>query len=192
MISAAVVVMAGLMHNSAIKVFYAGPSRDNFAPRTGEYPWTTPKRGGLGNSDRELILSIRRNRRDPKERAFYLTFTPAGSSLADLAGAALLRWSIDECFQRAKEALSLIIAKPAAGTAGIVTCRCAGGWRLSGASTVQIALCCKRQTEQNESAARRLIPYRLLLPSVPEMRAMIAKLLLRPPLRRRFLFAWSD
>jgi hypothetical protein len=31
-----------------------------------------------------------------------------------------------------------------------------------------------------------------LLPSVLEMRAMIAKLLLRPPLRRRFLLAWSD
>jgi len=40
--------------------------------------------------------------------------------------------------------------------------------------------------------ARRLIPQRLLLPSVPEMRAMIAKLLLRPPLRPRFLLAWSD
>ena len=55
----------------------------------------------------ERWLLIRRNRRDPKERAYYLTFARAGTSLADLAGAAGLRWTIEECFQRAKEELGL-------------------------------------------------------------------------------------
>jgi hypothetical protein len=69
---------------------------------------------------------------------------------------------------------------------------CMAGWRLSSAATSRNSPCCKQQTEQNESAARRLIPHRLLLPSVAEMCAMIAKLLLRSPLRRRFVLASSD
>ena len=55
----------------------------------------------------ERWLLIRRNRRDPQERAYYLVFAPAGISLAELAGAAGLRWTIEECFQRAKEELGL-------------------------------------------------------------------------------------
>ena len=39
--------------------------------------------------------------------AYYLAFAPAGSELAELAGAAGLRWTIEECFQRAKEELGL-------------------------------------------------------------------------------------
>src|SRR3954465_9089603 len=46
-------------------------------------------------------------RRDAQERAYYLVFAPAGSSLAELAGAAGLRWTIEECFQPAKEELGL-------------------------------------------------------------------------------------
>jgi SRSO17 transposase len=63
-------------------------------------PWTVD--GGF-----ERWLLIRRSRRDAQERAYYLVFAPAGSSLAELAGAAGLRWTIEECFQRAKEELGL-------------------------------------------------------------------------------------
>jgi SRSO17 transposase len=55
----------------------------------------------------ERWLLIRRSRRDPEERAYYLVFTRAGTPLAELAGAAGLRWTIEECFQRAKEELGL-------------------------------------------------------------------------------------
>lgn len=55
----------------------------------------------------ERWVLIRRNRRDPQDRAYYLVFAPAGTSLAELAGAAGLRWTIEECFQRAKEELGL-------------------------------------------------------------------------------------
>ena len=65
-----------------------------------ELTWATD--GGF-----ERWLLIRRNRRDPQERAYYLVFAPAGISLAELAGAAGLRWTIEECFQRGKEELGL-------------------------------------------------------------------------------------
>lgn len=55
----------------------------------------------------ERWVLIRRNRREPDKRAYYLVFAPKGTSLAELAGAAGLRWTIEECFQRAKDDLGL-------------------------------------------------------------------------------------
>jgi SRSO17 transposase len=63
-------------------------------------PW-----GVEGRFERWVL--IRRNRRDPQDRAYYLVFSPSGTELAELAGAAGLRWTIEECFQRAKEELGL-------------------------------------------------------------------------------------
>lgn len=63
-------------------------------------PWTC--RGGF-----ERFLLIRRNRREPDKRAYYLVFAPSGSTLPELAGVAGLRWTIEECFQRAKNDLGL-------------------------------------------------------------------------------------
>src|SRR5947209_12718768 len=51
----------------------------------------------------ERWLLIRRSRRDEQDCAYYLVFAPAGTDLAELAGTAGLRWTIEECFQRAKE-----------------------------------------------------------------------------------------
>jgi SRSO17 transposase len=50
---------------------------------------------------------IRRNRREPDKRAYYLAFASKETTLAELAGAAGLRWTIEECFQRAKDDLGL-------------------------------------------------------------------------------------
>ena len=63
-------------------------------------PWTRPD--GF-----ERFLLIRRNRRDAARQAYYLVFAPAGTTLAELAGVAGLRWTIEECFQRAKDDLGL-------------------------------------------------------------------------------------
>ena len=38
---------------------------------------------------------------------YYLVFSPAGTTLSELAGVAGLRWTIEECFQRAKDDLGL-------------------------------------------------------------------------------------
>ncbi len=44
---------------------------------------------------------------DPKALAYYFVHAPKGTSLADIAGAAGLRWTIEECFLRAKDDLGL-------------------------------------------------------------------------------------
>ncbi len=55
----------------------------------------------------ERWLLIRRSRHDPTKQAYYFVFCPAGTTLAELAGVAGLRWTIEECFQRAKDDLGL-------------------------------------------------------------------------------------
>ncbi len=67
------------------------------------YDWTRIALSWPAGDDFERWALIRRNRKDPTERAYYLEFAPAGTSLAELAGAAGLRSTIEECFQRAKE-----------------------------------------------------------------------------------------
>jgi SRSO17 transposase len=52
-------------------------------------------------------LLIRRSTAKPDERAYYLVFAPAEATLAELAGVAGLRWTIEECFERAKSDLGL-------------------------------------------------------------------------------------
>lgn len=65
-----------------------------------ELPWTA------GNGFERWIL-IRRNRKNPAEREYYLVFSKAGTALSEVAGAAGPRWTIEDCFQRAKEELGL-------------------------------------------------------------------------------------
>lgn len=65
-----------------------------------ELPWTCDPRW-------ERWLLFRRSRRDPAKLAYYLVFCPAGTTLSELAGVAGLRWTIEECFQRAKDDLGL-------------------------------------------------------------------------------------
>jgi SRSO17 transposase len=52
-------------------------------------------------------LLVRRSLRDPSERAYYVVFAPAEVSLAELAGVAGLRWTIETCFETAKDELGL-------------------------------------------------------------------------------------
>lgn len=63
-------------------------------------PWTSAE--GF-----ERWVLFRRSRRDPEKHAHYLVFARTGTALAELAGAAGLRWTIEECFQRAKDDLGL-------------------------------------------------------------------------------------
>jgi SRSO17 transposase len=70
------------------------------------YDWAKVK---LGNNDGgfERWLIMRRSLHDPKARAYYFAYAPTGTSLAEFAGAAGLRWTIEECFLRAKDDLGL-------------------------------------------------------------------------------------
>lgn len=55
----------------------------------------------------ERWLLVRRSQRDPEALAYFFAYAPEGTSLAELAGAAGLRWTIEECFLRAKDDLGL-------------------------------------------------------------------------------------
>jgi SRSO17 transposase len=71
------------------------------------YDWARISLPWVCDAAFERGLLIRRSRKDPEERAYYLVFTRAGTTLAELAGAAGLRWTIEECFLRAKDDLGL-------------------------------------------------------------------------------------
>ena len=55
----------------------------------------------------EHWLLVRRSRKDAEERAYYVVFAPASATLAELAGVAGLRWTIETCFATAKDELGL-------------------------------------------------------------------------------------
>lgn len=71
------------------------------------YDWARVRLSWTCDPDHERWLLIRRSRRDPSDRAYYLAYAPVGIDLAELAGAAGLRWTIEECFLRAKDDLGL-------------------------------------------------------------------------------------
>ena len=71
------------------------------------YDWARVPLGWAGEEGFERWLLIRRSQRDPEALAYFFAHAPAGASLADLAAAAGLRWTIEECFLRAKDDLGL-------------------------------------------------------------------------------------
>jgi SRSO17 transposase len=71
------------------------------------YDWTrVPLNYQAGKGFSRWLLA-RRSQRDPKAIAYYFAYAPTGTTLADLAAAAGLRWTIEECFLRAKDDLGL-------------------------------------------------------------------------------------
>ena len=71
------------------------------------YAWARIALSSTADPGFEPWLLIRRSRREPDQRAYYFAFAPVGVSLGELAGAAGLRWTIEECFERAKDDLGL-------------------------------------------------------------------------------------
>ena len=55
----------------------------------------------------EHWLLIRRSLKDLNELAYYICLAPVGTTLAELAGVAGLRWTIETCFETAKDELGL-------------------------------------------------------------------------------------
>src|SRR3954466_5484084 len=71
------------------------------------YEWARIALSATAAPGFEHWLLIRRSRREPDKRASYFACAPVGVSLGELAGAAGLRWTIEECFERAKDDLGL-------------------------------------------------------------------------------------
>src|SRR3954469_12820589 len=71
------------------------------------YEWARIALSSTAAPGFEHWLLIRRSRREPDKRASSFAFAPVGVSLGELAGAAGLRWTIEACFERAKDDLGL-------------------------------------------------------------------------------------
>lgn len=71
------------------------------------YDWARISLPWAADEGFERWLLIRRSCKEPDKQAYYLVFAPTGTALAELAGAAGLRWTIEECFERAKDDLGL-------------------------------------------------------------------------------------
>lgn len=71
------------------------------------YDWARAPLGWDRDEGFERWLLVRRSQREPKALAYFFAYAPEGASLAELAGAAGLRWTIEECFLRAKDDLGL-------------------------------------------------------------------------------------
>lgn len=104
----------GLLQTNPAELADALPAKAWKAHAAGEgskgirlYDWARIPLPWIVDEGFQRCVLIRRSRHDPAACAYYLVFAPAGADLAELAGAAGLRWTIEECFQRAKEELGL-------------------------------------------------------------------------------------
>jgi SRSO17 transposase len=71
------------------------------------YDWARVRLFRLQQPPWDHWLLIRRSRRDPSDCAYYVVYAPAETSLAELAGVAGLRWTVETCFGTAKGELGL-------------------------------------------------------------------------------------
>ena len=71
------------------------------------YEWARLPIGFSKNNGFARWLLFRRSLSDPKALAYYFVHAPKETSLPDIAGAAGLRWTVEECFLRAKDDLGL-------------------------------------------------------------------------------------
>lgn len=71
------------------------------------YDWTRVPLFRLGWPGFEHWLVVRRSIPDPEERAYYVVFAPAGTSLSELVRVAGSRWAIEECLESAKNEVGL-------------------------------------------------------------------------------------
>lgn len=86
------------------------------------YDWArVPLNHAAGEGFSRWLLA-RRSLRDPEAIAYYFAYSLADTTLPELAAAAGLRWTIEECLPHAPRTISVsIIARRAPGTDGIAT-----------------------------------------------------------------------
>jgi SRSO17 transposase len=104
-----------LLHGTHSEILAAELSSDDwFCHAAGEgakglrlYEWARVKLLWSQDPRWEHWLLIRRSRTKANERAYYICFVKAGTTLAELAGVAGLRWTIETCFETAKDELGL-------------------------------------------------------------------------------------
>jgi SRSO17 transposase len=131
-------------------------------------------------------LLIRRHRQDPNDVAYYVVFAPANTSLAMLARAAGMRWTVEECFEVAKQEVGL----------DDYEVRSWQGWyRHITLAMLALAFLVAMRLKLNASPPPQTgsdAPSRPMVAlSVGEIRHLISRLLLVAGLALDAIFAWS-
>ena len=158
------------------------------------YDWARIRRPWTSEDGFEHWLLVRRKRSKSAERAYYLVFAPPGATLAELAAVAGLRWAIEECFERAKDDLGLDHCEARSWHAWHrYMSLCMAALAFLSKLSADLRRGAWMQTERNESkgANRRLIRMAALIPSVPEIRYLLARLVIFAPTQKPFIIAWS-
>jgi SRSO17 transposase len=133
-------------------------------------------------------------RKDAGKLAFSFIFAPEETSLAEMAGAAGLRWTIEEAFQRAKDDLGLDhcearsriwLAPP--HDAGHVRRRLP---RQAHRAMAQRSSQTERQASNRTQSSRMLGRLRTLVPSPSELKRIMAKLT-KASVPFDFVMRWS-
>ena len=164
------------------------------------YDWARPRPFWPQDPQWEHWLLVRRSRKNAEERADYVVFAPAGATLAELAGVAGLRWTIETCFATAKDELGLDHCEARSwpawhrhitlvmAAAAFVEAARRSGSRLDDRSA-------RKQTERKESGAgrRRFANCSPQLGvTVPAIRHLLARAIFLKPTTRELLFRWAD
>jgi SRSO17 transposase len=130
-------------------------------------------------------LLIRRHRQDPNDVAYYVVFAPANTSLATLARVAGMRWTVEECFEVAKQEVGL----------DDYEVRSWQGWyrhitlamlALAFLVAMRVKLNASPPQSGDDAPSRPLVAL-----SVCEIRHLISRLLLTVGLALEPIFAWS-
>jgi SRSO17 transposase len=152
------------------------------------YDWARvplARRGRAARTHWQHWLLIRRHRQDPDDVAYYVVFAPANTSLATLARVAGMRWTVEECFEVAKQEVGL----------DEYEVRSWQGWyrhitlamlALAFLVAMRVKLNASPPQSGDDAPSRPLVDL-----SVCEIRHLISRLLLTVGLALEPIFAWS-
>jgi SRSO17 transposase len=153
------------------------------------YDWTRVPLARRGSPQAQPYwqhwLLIRRHRKDPDDVAYYAVFGPANTSLATLARVAGMRWTVEECFEVAKQAVGL----------DDYEVRSWQGWyrhitlamlALAFLVAMRVKLTASPPQSDDDAPSRPMVEL-----SVCEIRHLISRLLLMAGLALDAIFDWS-
>jgi SRSO17 transposase len=152
------------------------------------YDWTRlplARRPGPPQAHWLHWLLVRRNSQDPNELAYYVAFAPANTSLATLARVAGMRWTVEECFE---------VAKQEVGLADYEVRSWHGWYRHITLAMLALAFLVAMRVKLNawppptgtDAPSRPVVAF-----SVGEIRHLISRLLLVLGIALDQIFAWS-
>jgi hypothetical protein len=152
------------------------------------YDWTRrrlARRPGRSSALGQHWLLVRRHGTDPNDLTYYVAFAPADTSLAMLARAAGQRWTVEECFEMAKQEVGLADYEV----------RSWHGWyrhitlamlALAFLVAMRVMLNASPPPTGTDAPSRPMVDF-----SVGEIRHLISRLLLVAGIALDSIFAWS-